>query len=195
MSSTQASPFKSERLIYRAFNTPEDDEFFYSIQDDPIAFINSCPSVPRPMDRQFAEKIRKHVSADSLLFVVICRQPPTTPTDTSDNKTTAQAVPKPIGILFLKKASPDMAHHRSTELGIDIKREFQGQGYGTEAIRWTLEWAFKVAGLHREELTVLGWNERAMVLYERIGFQVKGRKREALWKDGRWWDEVFMGIL
>jgi RimJ/RimL family protein N-acetyltransferase len=195
MSSNQSSPFKSERLVYRGFNTPDDDEFFYSIHNDPIAFTNSCASIPRPMDRQFAENIRKHVVENSLLSVVICRPPPAAPTDNGDDKVTAEAVPEPIGFLFLKQASPDMVHHRCTELGIDIKREFQGQGYGTEAIRWTLEWAFKVAGLHRVELYVLGWNERAKSLYERIGFQEEGRKREALWKDGRWWDEVYMGIL
>jgi RimJ/RimL family protein N-acetyltransferase len=195
MSSNQISPFKSERLVYRAFNTPEDDEFFYSIQSDPVAFTNSCPSLPRPMDRKFAENIQKHVLESSLLFVVICRPAPAVPTKTGDDKTTTEAILEPIGTLFLKQSSPDMVHHRCTELGIDIKREFQGQGYGTEAIHWTLEWAFKVAGLHRVELMVLGWNERAKKLYERIGFQEEGRKREALWKDGKWWDEVFMGIL
>lgn len=88
-----------------------------------------------------------------------------------------------------------MVHHRGSELGIDIKREYQGQGYGTEAIRWALDWAFYSVGLHRVELTVLGWNPRAARLYESIGFPEEGRRRECLYRDGRWWDEMHMGLL
>ena len=102
---------------------------------------------------------------------------------------------EPIGMLFLTRADPDRAHHRCSELGMDIKREFQGRGYGTETVQWTLDWAFRSAGLHRVELSVLGWNEGAKRLYERIGFREEGRKRESLWKDGGWWDEVQMGML
>jgi RimJ/RimL family protein N-acetyltransferase len=100
-----------------------------------------------------------------------------------------------IGTLFLKSSSPDMLHHRCSELGIDIKREYQGQGYGTEAIRWVLDWAFNSAGLHRVELNVLGWNPRAARIYEILGFREEGRRRDCLFRDGRWWDEVHMGLL
>ncbi|KAJ5971348.1 Acyl-CoA N-acyltransferase [Penicillium vulpinum] len=178
--------FRSDRLQYHSFNSPEDDAFFHSIQSDPVAFTNSCASLIRPVDRQFTKNIRKHLIEHSLLFVVIYRT-------TGDSANQMQL--EPIGTLFLKSPSPDMAHHRCSEFGIDIKKEYQTQGYGTEAINWMLDWAFKNAGLHRVECNVLGWNLRAQKAYQRLGFQEEGRRRECLFKDDQWWDEVNLGIL
>jgi RimJ/RimL family protein N-acetyltransferase len=200
--SAQSNPFRSQNLTYRAFNSPDDDEFFHIIQSDPIAFANSCASLPRPADKSFTEKIRKSVIEHSILFVVICKESMrlSVPGIESRDKDGDEVIPEtsklvPIGIAFLQSASPDMTHHRCTELGIDIKREYQGQGYGTETIHWMLNWAFKTANLHRVELFVLGWNEGARRLYERIGFLKEGRKRQCLWKDGEWWDAIQMGML
>ena len=70
-----------------------------------------------------------------------------------------------------------------------------GRGYGTEATRLMLEHAFDSLGLHRIALAVFEFNERAVRAYRRNGFKVEGRAREAIWRDGRWWDELSMSIL
>lgn len=70
-----------------------------------------------------------------------------------------------------------------------------GQGYGTEAARLMLWLAFERIGLHRVGLTVFSFNERAIRSYEKAGFRVEGREREAIIRDGRRWDELTMGIL
>jgi ribosomal protein S18 acetylase RimI-like enzyme len=44
-------------------------------------------------------------------------------------------------------------------------------------------------------LTVFAFNERAIRAYEKAGFRVEGRLREAVRRDGRFWDEIAMGIL
>jgi hypothetical protein len=44
-------------------------------------------------------------------------------------------------------------------------------------------------------LSVFAFNERAIRAYERVGFTTEGRAREAIWRDGRWWDELHMSIL
>ena len=77
---------------------------------------------------------------------------------------------------------------------IGEKREW-GHGYGTEATRLMLEHAFNALGLHRVALAVFEFNERAVRAYKRNGFKVEGRAREAIWRDGRWWDELSMSIL
>jgi len=77
---------------------------------------------------------------------------------------------------------------------IGEKREW-GRGYGTEATRLMLEHAFNSLGLHRVALAVFEFNERAVRAYKRNGFKVEGRAREAIWRDGRWWDELSMSIL
>jgi RimJ/RimL family protein N-acetyltransferase len=70
-----------------------------------------------------------------------------------------------------------------------------GQGYGTEATQLMVGHAFGVLGLHRISLSVFEFNERAIRSYATCGFMVEGRSREAIRRDGRWWDEVSMSIL
>ena len=45
--------------------------------------------------------------------------------------------------------------------------------------------AFTSLGLHRVALSVFAFNERAIRAYERVGFTIEGRAREAIWRDGR----------
>jgi RimJ/RimL family protein N-acetyltransferase len=75
------------------------------------------------------------------------------------------------------------------------EKECWGQGYGTDATRLMLAHAFETLGLHRVSLTVFGFNDRAIRSYRKVGFVVEGRAREAIWRDGRYWDEVAMSIL
>jgi RimJ/RimL family protein N-acetyltransferase len=70
-----------------------------------------------------------------------------------------------------------------------------GRGYGTEATELMLGHAFERLGLHRVGLSVFEFNERAIRAYQKAGFQVEGRLREAIARDGRFWDELQMGVL
>ena len=75
------------------------------------------------------------------------------------------------------------------------EKDAWGQGFGTEATRLMLEHAFERLRLHRIGLSVFAFNERAIRSYRRAGFVIEGRAREAIRRDGRWWDEVEMSIL
>jgi RimJ/RimL family protein N-acetyltransferase len=70
-----------------------------------------------------------------------------------------------------------------------------GRGLGTEMTRLVLGHAFDTVGLHRVELQVYAFNPRAQRVYEKCGFRVEGRRREALLWDGERVDVVDMGIL
>ncbi|PMD41105.1 acyl-CoA N-acyltransferase, partial [Hyaloscypha variabilis F] len=59
----------------------------------------------------------------------------------------------------------------------------QGKGYGTEAINWALDWAFRVAGMHCVRLWCFSFNKGALRLYERIGFVREGIERESYYHD------------
>ncbi len=70
-----------------------------------------------------------------------------------------------------------------------------GHGYGSEATALMVDHAFESLGLHRVALTVFAFNERAVRSYLKVGFAIEGTAREAIWRDGRWWDEIHMSVL
>jgi RimJ/RimL family protein N-acetyltransferase len=70
-----------------------------------------------------------------------------------------------------------------------------GHGYGTEATDLMLAHAFRKLTLHRVALTVFEFNTRAIRAYQKCGFTVEGRARQAIFRDGRFWDEIHMSIL
>jgi RimJ/RimL family protein N-acetyltransferase len=86
--------------------------------------------------------------------------------------------------------------HRTAEFGIAIgERSAWGQGFGSEATRLQLKYAFETLNLHRVELDVQSDNERAIRAYEKVGFVKEGVKRQAYWGSGRWQDLVLMAAL
>jgi len=82
------------------------------------------------------------------------------------------------------------------ELGIAIgEKEYWGKGYGSDAVRTLLGFAFGEMNLHRVQLEVYDFNPRALRCYEKCGLQVEGRQREALFRGGSYHDVLIMGIL
>lgn len=82
----------------------------------------------------------------------------------------------------------------SFRIALAAERLF-GRGYGTEAARLLLRWAFDELGLHRVELEVYAFNPRALRVYEKLGFRREGVLREVLRQDGAWHDAIQMGML
>lgn len=86
--------------------------------------------------------------------------------------------------------------NRNATFGIVIgEKEFWGRGFGTEATRTLLRFAFHELNLHRVSLDVYDFNARAIRSYEKAGFRLEGTKREALFRDGRYHDVHLMSIL
>lgn len=70
-----------------------------------------------------------------------------------------------------------------------------GKGFGTEAITLLLRHAFGEMGLHRIGIRVLAYNKRAIRAYEKCGFVVEGTERETAYVNGKWHDDIMMGVL
>lgn len=70
-----------------------------------------------------------------------------------------------------------------------------GKGYGTDAMRLMVNYGFRQLGLHRIELGVYAFNPRAIRSYEKVGFRVEGRLRDALYWEGDYVDMIIMSIL
>ena len=86
--------------------------------------------------------------------------------------------------------------HRVSAVGIGIgNRNTWDSGYGTEAMTLLLNFAFNELNLHRVFLTVFSYNTRAIRVYEKLGFQLEGRHREYIQRDGQRHDMLLYGIL
>ena len=183
-------PWHSERLVYRAVES-EDDAFLNTVSSDAEAFMNAAPFLPVPQSKKSSIQYREFLEK-ALLSAIICLPPPGIGTGTNDDATTK---PVPIGVIHLIAVDLRQLQHRRSEIGLDIVRQYQGQGFGTEAIKWALHWGFQYAALHRIEIGAFGYNERALKLYEKIGFVLEGRKRDFLWFNGKYYDLVTFSML
>jgi len=85
---------------------------------------------------------------------------------------------------------------RTAEVGIFLgEKSAWGKGYGREAMTLLLDYAFSLLNLDSVMLGAFAFNERAIRLYERLGFRTIGRRREARTIAGRKHDVVLMDML
>lgn len=69
------------------------------------------------------------------------------------------------------------------------------RGYGREATKLMVDYAFNTLNLNRVQLHVSVENARAVKVYQEIGFKIEGALREAMFFDGNYHDFYLMAIL
>lgn len=98
----------------------------------------------------------------------------------------------PVGYTLLKNLD---WHSRNAEIGLYLDPAFQGKGYGTDAFRTLIRYCFHELNLHRVYLHVVDFNQRAIDMYEKLGFTVEGRLRQAYFTENAYHDIVVMSVL
>lgn len=84
----------------------------------------------------------------------------------------------------------------SAEFGIGIgEKDCWGKGYGTDAARLVLRFAFIERNLHRVELETFTFNPRAIRSYEKAGFVHEGTRRKAIYREAQYHDVHVMAVL
>lgn len=104
-----------------------------------------------------------------------------------------RATVQPIGI-----AAYDGIDYRNGVADYSIvigEAEFHSRGYGTETTRLMLDYAFTALGLNAILLELFEYNPAAQRAYEKAGFRLAGRRREAHFWDGRLWNIIYMDCL
>ena len=82
----------------------------------------------------------------------------------------------------------------SAHIVIGILQDFTGQGIGTRLFNNLESWS-REQGIHRLELTVMAHNTNALGLYQKMGFQIEGTKKDSLFVNGQYVDEYYMAKL
>ena len=118
------------------------------------------------------------------------QEPPTRMVFTAVDEATGAAV----GHIELAKID---ARNRSASLSRVLIGEAsqRGKGAGVEMVRRALEVGFDRLGLHRIDLVVFDFNRGAIACYERAGFAIEGRLREARRFGEEFWTLIQMSIL
>lgn len=80
------------------------------------------------------------------------------------------------------------------QLGIGDPQD-RRKGYGNEALNLLLQYAFDELNLYRLTAIVPEYNKGAQRFFEKAGFIIEVRRRQALNRDNRRWDLLHLGLL
>ena len=99
---------------------------------------------------------------------------------------------QPIGFIDLYDLHPK---HKRAGLGVLILEEYQSKGFGREALELMIDYAFKVIDLHQIYVTITDDNGPSLRLFEKLGFQYVGLKKDWRYNAGNFQDEYLLQKL
>ena len=168
--------FQSDRLLLAPFNNPgKNTKDILTWANDPevIGHISS-----------FSQK--KSTFEDTHRYVVQIMH-----TDT-DRVFTISRINEYIGQIGLHQIHKRSRHAR---LAVIVKKEFQGKGYGSEAITALLKHAFETMKLNKIWLMVYESNLRGQEFYSKLGFSDEALLREEYFHEGTFHNMLRMCLL
>ena len=98
-----------------------------------------------------------------------------------------------VSQLLLQRSSwPRLAH--VGEIGISVSKKHWGKSIGRHMVLTALEWA-KQKDIAKLQLQVRSDNERAVILYESLGFKIEGLLSRAMKINDNYFDDYVMGLV
>lgn len=164
---------EKEDLSGNMFQWPNDPEVTYYMIMGAIPNSGSIYCSWDALEEEY-EKLRK--SQKDVVFAIIDKE--------SDNM---------IGVVGLYDISWIPRH---TELRIVIgEKDFWGKGYGTEATKLVVDYAFDKLNLNKVYLGVNTEHKRAIKAYKNAGFIEEAILRKEQYRNSKYYDAVRMSIL
>lgn len=99
----------------------------------------------------------------------------------------------PVGLIDLFDFDP---FHLRAGIGILIaKNEFRQKGYATEALKLMVRYTFETLQLHQLYCNISSENHISLQLFQNVGFEIIGVKKDWLKTMNGWQDEVMLQIV
>ena len=99
---------------------------------------------------------------------------------------------KTIGSIDLYDFDP---YHKRAGIGILIDEASRHQGFAYEALGLLIDYCFKTLSLHQLYCNIEKSNEMSIRLFTKAGFTPCGTKKEWLFRDGIWTDELMYQLI
>lgn len=156
---------------------PEDLDFLYEVENDQRIWNVGLTNVPysRNLLLDYIASSTGDIFADKQVRLMIENERGLT-----------------VGMVDLINFSP--AHCRA-ELGIVIKNEFQGQGYGGASILKMMDYAKNIVHLHQIYSIVDENNKKCAEMLKRAGFQQVMRMKDWLFDGSEYHSAIFFQIF
>lgn len=151
---------KGEKVRLRALE-PSDLEFLYQLENDTGIWEISGTLKPysRKVLKKYLENAHRDIYEVKQLRLGICR---------NDGGL--------VGLIDLFDFDP---RHRRAGVGMVIARaRDRNQGLGSEALSLLCDYAFKVLDMHQLYANILAENRESIHLFEKLGFEKIGRKKQ-----------------
>jgi len=155
---------------------PEDLPYIMEYVNDFETYSSFTDSAPIPKTEAFQALWLAHSTREDLITFAIAE----IMTDECVGTIQLRAIDRP-------------SHH--SLFSIILRPASRGKGYGTDALRTLLRFAFHELNLHKVTLTVYASNPGGQRLYEKCGFRLEGRLRQQVYRQGKYEDQLVYSIL
>jgi len=170
------NPFLIGEKIYLRPVEPEDAKFLSKGENDPIVREALFLALPVSFSTE-QEKIEQYIKSKEAIVLIIV-----------EKKTT-----KLVGQTAFFRI--DYISRSAIFYLAILDTAFWSKGFGSEATKLMVDYAFKTLNLNRIQLHVCAENAPAIKIYERVGFIKEGVLRQAMFRNGNYVDFWVMGIL
>lgn len=98
----------------------------------------------------------------------------------------------PVGMIDLFDFNPQ---HKRVGVGILILPEYQGNGFGSEALEMVIDYAFTYLNVHQIFANITAENKKSITMFEKFNFEKVGIKKDWIYTNDSFKDEILYQLI
>ncbi len=156
---------------------PEDLDFLFSAENDESFWEISGTQIPysKYILKKYIENAHQDIYEAKQYRFVICN---------------TQNIP--VGMIDLFNFNPQ---HKRVGIGILLLPQYEGKGFGSEAMEMVINYAFTYLKVHQIFANIIANNEKSMTLFEKFNFEKVGIKKEWIYANSQYKDEILYQLI